>query len=338
MLNQALTKTDFLSRLLATVASTGYRFITPTPLTHQRVIAHRAEQVGTTLRDIFGWNLPFALDSLDSLDSLTPELLAVMNNAGILKAHGNRHISTVRISSIDDDLFLHSGYPTDQSDAVFFGPDSYRFSRFIQHSIQTSAQRQPMTWSARSHKPMRILDVGCGSGIGGVVAARSLAHHETVLEVTMNDINLVALQYTAINAACADIAVELAQGDGLSVVAGKFDLIICNPPYLYDSSQRIYRHGGESLGRALSVRIAVDALTRLLPGGQLLLYTGVAIVDGKDPFLDELLPLLRSAEFEWSYSEIDPDVFGEELDQPVYAHVDRIAAVGLIAKRKSGAD
>ena len=86
------------------------------------------------------------------------------------------------------------------------------------------------------------------------------------------------------------------------------------------------------------MRIAVDALTRLLPGGQLLLYTGVAIVDGKDPFLDELLPLLRSAEFEWSYSEIDPDVFGEELDQPVYAQVDRIAAVGLIAKRKSGAD
>ena len=335
MLNQALTKTDFLSRLLATVASTGYRFITPTPLTHQRVIAHRADQVGTTLRDIFGWNLPFALDSLNLL---APELLAVMNHAGILKARGNQHISTVRISSIDDDLFLHSGYPTDQSDAVFFGPDSYRFSRFIQHSIQTSSHWQPMAWPARSRKLMRILDVGCGSGVGGVVAARSLAQLDTALEVTMNDINPVALQYTAINAACADIAVEFAQGDGLSVVAGEFDLIICNPPYLYDSSRRIYRHGGESLGRALSVRIAVDALTRLLPGGQLLLYTGVAIVDGKDPFLNELLPLLRSAEFEWSYSEIDPDVFGEELEQPVYAQVDRIAAVGLIVKRKSGVD
>ncbi len=47
--------------------------------------------------------------------------------------------------------------------------------------------------------------------------------------------------------------------------------------------------------------------------------------------------LLTDADFGWSYSEIDPDVFGEALDQSAYSHVDRIAAIGLAVSRKSGA-
>jgi len=85
------------------------------------------------------------------------------------------------------------------------------------------------------------------------------------------------------------------------------------------------------------VRIAAESLKRLAPGGQLLLYTGVAMVDGEDPFLAELQPLLAAPGFDWSYAEIDPDVFGEELERPVYAHIDRIAAVGLIATRATEA-
>ena len=119
-------------------------------------------------------------------------------------------------------------------------------------------------------------------------------------------------------------------------VQGTFDLIISNPPYLDDAAQRAYRHGGARLGRALGVRIAAESLKRLAPGGRLLLYTGVAMVDGEDPFLRELQPLLAASGFEWSYAEIDPDVFGEELERPVYAHIDRIAAVGLVARRPLG--
>ena len=114
-------------------------------------------------------------------------------------------------------------------------------------------------------------------------------------------------------------------------------MIISNPPYLDDAAQRAYRHGGAGLGRALSVRIAEEALGRLLPGGCLLLYTGVAMVGGVDAFLADIQPRLANEQFEWSYSEIDPDVFGEELDQPAYAHVDRIAAVGLTVTRKAEA-
>jgi len=244
-----------------------------------------------------------------------------------LQTRGDVLHSSVRVSSLGDDLLVHSGFPTTQADAVFFGPDTYRFARFVQQGV---AQVQP-----QGSQAIRVLDVGCGSGAGGLAAARALAKQQQSAppELWMNDINPVALQMTAVNAALAGIAVKPALGNALRAVKGDFDLIISNPPYLDDAAQRAYRHGGAGLGRALSVRIAEESLGRLLPGGRLLLYTGVAIVGGVDACLADLLPLLTDGRFDWSYSEIDPDVFGEELDQPSYAHVDRIAAVGLTVTR-----
>lgn len=313
-----------LGLVLRHLAGSRYRFTTPTPLTHQRVLTHRGSQMATTLRDIFGWNMPFTL----TCDAMPRELLAAMRGAGVLQTRGDVLQSGVRVSSIGDDLFVHSTYPTTQDDAVFFGPDTYRFARFIQQGVAHVR--------SSGSQPIRVLDVGCGSGAGGLVAARVLSHLGP-LEVCMNDINPLALRYTAINAQLADIAIKPALGNALRAIKGDFDLIISNPPYLDDAAQRAYRHGGAGLGRALSVRIAEEALGRLLPGGCLLLYTGVAMVGGVDAFLADMQPLLANEQFEWSYSEIDPDVFGEELDQPAYAHVDRIAAVGLTVTRKAEA-
>jgi methylase of polypeptide subunit release factors len=331
-----------LALLLSELAASNYSFITPTPLTHQRVVAHRAHkaqwstaavnscQPTTTLRDIFGWNLQF------EAAAVRHDLLALMEDTGILRCHGDSFSSAVRVSCIDDDLFVHSAYPTTQDNAVFFGPDTYRFARFIQQSIELTHSWRVGAGRACG-RPLRVLDVGCGSGAGGVVAARCLKNLDIPFSVVMNDINPLALHYTAVNAAFAGMPVELAEGDALSAVTGMFDLVISNPPYLDDAAARSYRHGGARLGRALSVRIAAEALGRLAPGGQLLLYTGVAMVDGVDPFMAEMLPLLAQTDCDWSYTEIDPDVFGEELEQPVYAHVDRIAAVGLVVTRHRAA-
>lgn len=316
-----------LGLILKYLAENDYRFTTPTPLTHQRVLSHRTQQgaaMAVTLRDVFGWNLPF---KMATCNGMTRELLAAMRGAGVLQTRGDLLQSSVRVSSIGDDLFVHSGFPTSQDDAVFFGPDTYRFVRFVQQGL--TAGYLPVSL------PIRILDVGCGSGAGGLVAARALAHLGP-LEMWMNDINPLALQFTAVNGAHAGVAIKLALGNALRAVKGDFDLIISNPPYLDDAAQRAYRHGGARLGRALSVRIGEEALARLAPGGRLLLYTGVAIVGGVDGFLADMQPLLADKQFEWSYAEVDPDVFGEELEQPVYAHVDRIAAVGLTVTRKLG--
>ena len=39
--------------------------------------------------------------------------------------------------------------------------------------------------------------------------------------------------------------------------------------------------------------------------------------------------MLQLPGLQFVYEEIDPDVFGEELDRQAYAHADRIAVVGL---------
>jgi methylase of polypeptide subunit release factors len=117
-------------------------------------------------------------------------------------------------------------------------------------------------------------------------------------------------------------------------VDGAFDLIVANPPYLNDEEARTYRHGGGRWGEALSARILAEGLARLAPGGRLILYTGATIVAGADPLLELLQPHLEQCGWPWSYRELDPDVFGEELEQPAYRDAERIAAVALVVQRQ----
>lgn len=312
-----------LATLLRALAAQDYRFVTTTPLTHQRILSRRAGDAASTLRDVFGWNMQFDQALLGA------ELLDAMGRAGALLVKNGRMQSAVRVSTIGEQLFLHSAYPTLDDDAVFFGPDTYRFVRFMEQAL-ASEPGQP---GRRPPSPLRLLDVGCGSGAGAVMLAQWLGRRGIRTAATMNDINPRALRLAAVNAQVAGVAATLALGDALNAVAGQFDLIISNPPYMADPRHRAYRDGGAGLGRALSVSIVAQALPRLASGGRLLMYTGVAMTGGIDPFLREVSPLLEAAGCEWSYGEIDPDVFGEELESPDYAQAERIAAVGLIARR-----
>ena len=321
-----------IANLLRYLADQQYRFITPTPLTHQHALDRRAQLSSNDaashqldLRDVFGWNLPFSKQLLD------PLLGELMTQAAALPAvepdaPDAPCRSQLRVASLGNDLFAHSAFPTVQSDAVFFGPDTYRFARFISQVLERPAS------ACNGHTSLRVLDVGCGSGAGGVAAVRALGHQAIL---TLNDINLKALRYAAANVVAAAMTTHWLPGDALTEVTEDYDVIIANPPYLDDAQQRAYRHGGARLGRDLSLRMAAAALSHLAPGGRLLLYTGVAIVDGCDPLLAELEALLERFDGSWTYREIDPDVFGEELARPVYADVDRIAAVGLVATRRS---
>ncbi|SMP59058.1 methyltransferase [Noviherbaspirillum suwonense] len=303
-----------LNQLLAHLRAQDYRFRTITPLSHAHVLARRDSETGSTLRDLFGWNLPVGKQLLPAA------LASMLVDSAVLESDGRQWRSKLRVSSIDDALFLHSAYPTEQEDAVFFGPDTYRFVRFMRQALAN----RPLASGAR------ILDIGCGSGAGGLMLARQCEEADLVL----NDINPLALRYSRLNAKGLGLRATLAMGGSLAVVDGQFDLIIANPPYLVDKEARTYRHGGDDLGRSLGLRMVTQAVTRLAPGGRLLFYTGVAIVDGRDPLLAELAPILDGAGLDWRYDEIDPDVFGEELLEPAYHEVDRIAAIGLEAWRK----
>lgn len=286
----------------------GYRFTTITPASHQRV--HRRAKQNLTLRDIFGWSRPFAEADLPT------RLLVLLDDAGALEPAGGRLRSAVRFSTLGEQIFVHSAFPTEQGDAVFFGPDTYRFARALTQGM-SGFQPRP--------RP-RILDIGAGSGAGGLHAAALLQSLSP--RVVLTDINQGALRFSRINAALNGIAdVEVIESDLYANVEGSHDLIISNPPYLVDPLARLYRHGGGDLGSALSVQIAEQGAHRLAPGGLLLLYTGSAIVDGVDALYQALRERITGQAFSFRYEEIDPDVFGEELDHPPYDRADRIAAV-----------
>ncbi|MGV3742735.1 MAG: methyltransferase [Burkholderiaceae bacterium] len=294
----------------------GYRFTTVSPATHARVNGRAGNEWAKDLAGVFGWSRPFNLSMLPN------EVLALMRTADVMVPHGDggdAFRSRLRASSLDEELFFHSAYPTTEADSVFFGPDTYRFANAIEQFI-----------SLHGINARRVIDIGCGAGPGAIVAAKRLP----AAEILATDVNPAALRLAALNAELAGTSNVLACFSNLlKDVPGNFDLILSNPPYLVDPGKRAYRHGGGELGAEFSLNILKASLERLNPGGTLLLYTGVAMVDGVDPFRKEVADILRGETVKWTYHEMDPDIFGEELECAAYAQADRIAAVVLQVTR-----
>lgn len=290
----------------------NYRFIAPTPLTYSRVLSRARPEGADPLIEAFGWNRPFDDRVLDD------KYRKILEQGGLRQKTGEGQLrSLVRFSSLGGMLFAHSGFPTNAPDAVFFGPDTYRFCR----AIRWIADHDP------NFRPKSVVDVGAGSGVGGLFAAKVFSSME---EIILADINERALQFAQVNAALNDLAfAECRYSDVLANVDQPADLIVSNPPYLVDQSRRTYRHGGGDWGCDLAVRIVEQSLARLTDGGRLLLYTGSPIVRGKDMFWEAVAPQLQRRARRFRYEEIDPDVFGEELGHAPYDRADRIACVVL---------
>lgn len=296
--------------------SNHYEFITPTPLTHQRVLRNRGDTSAQGLRDIFGWNMAFdgALLPTQWREQLASEGVIRLLATGMYQ-------SNVRVSSLAGDLYAHSTFPTVEEDAVFFGPDTYRFASLIAHELALYPLREEN----------RILDMGCGGSAGGIVAWHAAGG--PVRELMLADINPNALEMSRANAQLANVDACFVESDLFNNIDGDFDLIVSNPPYLVDAGKRTYRHGGGDYGEGLSQRILEQSIAHLAPGGRLILYTGSAIVHGHDPFSEWAAGIALRTGCSLHRREIDPDVFGEELDRPEYAGVDRIAAIGLLMQR-----
>jgi len=309
-----------LQRLGEALQQAGYRHTTVTPATHARVNARPANHMATDLRGVFGWSRPFRPDVLPGY------IFALMQESGVAIACEEGWRSMVRASTLNNHLYFHSAWPTDAAGAVFFGPDTYRYAAALSQYFSTQ------NLALQRLQVRRAADIGCGSGAGAIELALRLPQAEIVAV----DINDAALQLTRVNAVVAGVSIQARNSDLLAHVEGNFDLIVANPPYMVDRAERAYRHGGGPLGATLSLAIIDAALERLNPGGTLLLYTGSAIVDGVDLFLRAVSQRLQG-KCSWSYRELDPDIFGEELETGTYAVADRIAAVFLCVKIPGGA-
>jgi methylase of polypeptide subunit release factors len=309
---QALDPRDqALLELLRRLDALDYQFVPPTPATHARVVARPDRRTARTLRDVFGWSLPFPPGFLD------PEVQALLERSEALERTADGARSRVRASRVRGRLFLHSAYPTEAQDSVFLGPDTYRFVDFAEAEMRSASVR-------------RVVDIGTGAGVGGVLAGA----WRPEARVLLTDVNPEAIRMARVNAAHAGVRVVTSCCKGVAETPGPIDLALANPPFIVDPSRRAYRDGGDMHGGRVSLDWALEIGARLELGGRMLLYTGSAIVDGRDPLREALERELPRLGCGVHYRELDPDIFGEELDSPAYADVDRIAAVGVVITRE----
>ena len=200
--------------------------------------------------------------------------------------------------------------PPPSRTAVFFGPDTYRFADAIAAELRTrtapvrngpptsAAAPAPAAWSSPRPRP--------GS-------QRPDARHQRRPPCAWPE------STPLLNA--THRAPRPRHSDLLAAAPGLFDLIVANPPYLVDPAERAYRHGGgPARRRPLPGDRRPPPCRQLAPGGTLLLYTGAAVVNGTDPFHETVIKQLYASDVTWNYRELDPDVFGEELESGTLRH------------------
>jgi release factor glutamine methyltransferase len=150
-------------------------------------------------------------------------------------------------------------------------------------------------------RPVRICDVGTGSG----AIAVALAHALPLAQVTAVDISAAALAIARENAERHGVSgrVRLVESDLLSAVRGeKFEVVVSNPPYVaegevleaqvgeYEPREALF---AGATGLEIYRRLVPEAGAALAPGGWLLMEIG----HGQRAALAELLKDWDGVEF-----------------------------------------
>ncbi|MCJ1284647.1 hypothetical protein MMC26_003982 [Xylographa opegraphella] len=308
--------------LITFLLEKNYAFVCISPESQEKVVRKRAcrsdTRNSTNLEDFFGWSLPAEENVLRDL--LPVRILDLLREASVVTVGDDRlYRSKFRVSSfympdIEDSLSLtrlyhvHSAFPTTQWNSVFFGPDTYLFLDYLSSVTNRVPARTPRT----------IVEICCAL-----------------------DLNPKALSVGIMNARFANTQVLFVESDLFSAMKSQddIDLIVSNPAYISSSALDVPTHalGAPLSGLALPLRVVDESVPLLADHGLLIVYTAVPIPHqhpGDDPFLEHLRKVVEATLI--SYKILHPDVFGEELSSPAYAHVGRIQAVGAVLRKREG--
>jgi methylase of polypeptide subunit release factors len=131
------------------------------------------------------------------------------------------------------------------------------------HVLGVSPSARVLSWLTVRREVERALDVGTGNGVQAILATRHTGH------VTALDVNERALRFAKFNAILNGAPpIDFRAGDLFEPVAGeKFDLIVCNPPYVISpETGLLYRDGGMR-GDSFSERVVREMPAHLEQGG-----------------------------------------------------------------------
>jgi release factor glutamine methyltransferase len=138
-----------------------------------------------------------------------------------------------------------------------------------------------------------VLDVGVGSG----AIALAIASEHSGARVVATDSSSGALEVAAANRAGAGLEdrVELVEGELFAGLAGPFDLVVSNPPYVepgevesLEPEVRDFEPRAALVAPGVTERIAAEARDVLRPGAALALETA----DGRAPSVASVLDTL----------------------------------------------
>lgn len=85
-----------------------------------------------------------------------------------------------------------------------------------------------IAWIQQQKRALKVVDLCTGSGCIGL----TIAHEVPETEVWLADVSVEALLVAGENADAIAPRANVVQSDLLEDVLGKFDLIVCNPPYI----------------------------------------------------------------------------------------------------------
>lgn len=174
-----------------------------------------------------------------------------------------------------------------------------------EHSVEMALE---IAGTLRSH-PLRIVDVGTGSGCIAIALASELPQ----AEIHAIDISAGALNVAQENAGRLGFAERISfwQGDLLLPFSGaeeRFDVVVSNPPYVGEQEtvqREVYRHepklavfSGPS-GLEVYRRLIPQAMAVLKPGGWLVMEIGYSC--------EERVKTLLAG---WSAIRVQPDLQG----------------------------
>ena len=132
-------------------------------------------------------------------------------------------------------------------------------------------------------EPLRIVDLGTGSGAVALALAQTCAEAGRAAAVCAVDVSAAALEVARDNARRLGLAVEWLRGDWWSALPGRrFDLAVSNPPYVAEGDPHLAALRHEPALALASGADGLDALRTLIggagghlaPGGRLLVEHG----------------------------------------------------------------
>jgi methylase of polypeptide subunit release factors len=271
-----LDRMDVVDRLRAALVCLGYTGDAVRALLGDDAYQGRARDVPVHLRRLTAGTpletairfffLGVAVECAVLEQALAPLPVDDLEALGVAEAVGSAIRATVRVVPQADLLLAGNRYP-DETPAG--GPADY---------VATVTAPSAILGALTVRSPARTaLDIGTGSGVQAIWAAR---HCDRVVAV---DVNTRALNLAAFNARLNAVEnIELREGSLFEPVADeRFDLVLCNAPYVVSPDLRYAFRDGGVYSDGFSERLVRDVPRHLEEGGfaQLLVSW---IVQGED--------------------------------------------------------